>query len=143
MDALNTSPYGLYPMDEPSAHKLWELSSRMENDAPNLIKEVYRKHPQAPRHILAVTLEQGKFTTGIDHSLPSEQELLHLARKNGFTTNTNKFSSQCIPPSPPINNELPPQEIKIPFLPRLQKDSEPVTPITNPSDPTTLQPPNT
>ena len=136
--------FTLWTLPDGRTHELWELSSRMENDAPNLIKEFYRKHPQAPRHILGVTLEQGKFTTGIDHSLPSEQELLHLARKNGFTTNTNKFSSQRTPPPPSVNNELPPQEIKISFLsPHLQKVSKPVTPITNPSDPTTPQPPTT
>jgi hypothetical protein len=46
----------LWTLPDGQTHELWELSSRMENDAPNLIKEFYRKHPQAPRHILAVTL---------------------------------------------------------------------------------------
>jgi hypothetical protein len=38
-------------------HDLWELSSRMENESPKLIKEFYRRHPQAPKHALSTTLK--------------------------------------------------------------------------------------
>jgi hypothetical protein len=41
-----------------NTYELWELASRMENDAPNLIKKFYKKHPQALRHILTVATER-------------------------------------------------------------------------------------
>jgi len=116
----------------------------MENDAPELIKKFYKEHPQAPRHILAVTLKQGQFTTGIDHSLPSEQELIRLARK------TSNFSTLLPPPRhtqpPRIDNEPLPTKSEITLLPPIPETNPlGIGYSTNPTDtaaPTTQSPKN-
>ena len=107
-------------------HELWELAPRMENDAPKLIKEFYKKHPQAPQHILAVTLKPGYSTTGINYSLPSEQELLYLARRtSNFPTIiilSNPTSQKLCSPHY-NNNGKDNQKSQIPLLPPLSKTS--------------------
>jgi hypothetical protein len=106
----------MWTLPDEETDKLWELASRMENDAPQLIKDFYRKNPQAPRYILKVTLEPGRFMTDIDYSLLSELELLHLVRK------TSNFTTIITPPhhtqlSHHINNGKSPQKGEISLLP--------------------------
>jgi len=47
----------IWTLPDGQTHDLWELSSRMENESPKLIKEFYRRHPQAPKHALSTTLK--------------------------------------------------------------------------------------
>ncbi|KAF5324225.1 hypothetical protein D9619_011276 [Psilocybe cf. subviscida] len=83
-----------WELPEGKTHELWELSSRMENDAPELIKKFYRDHPHAPRQVISATLEPGRNTTGIDYSLPSERELLSWSRKAGIHEPKTRFKGE-------------------------------------------------
>jgi hypothetical protein len=118
-----------WTLPDGQTHELWELASRMENNSPKLIKDFYRKNPQAPRHILAVTLKPNQCTTGIDHSLPSELELLHLAKK------TSNFTITILPRHTPfhyIDNAKNSQESEIPSLSFHTETSETIgTPSTS------------
>lgn len=68
-------------LPEGNYHELWELESRMINDAPDKVKQFHREHPSAPRRLSNTQFNSLKFTKPIDESLPTEQELSGLYHK--------------------------------------------------------------
>jgi hypothetical protein len=75
-----------WKLPEGCYQELWELESRMSNDAPEKVKQFHREHPSAPRRLASTEFSDLKFTEPIDQSLPSELELSCLYRKtSGWT----------------------------------------------------------
>jgi Integrase zinc binding domain/Integrase core domain len=87
-----------WKLPEGTFQDLWELESRILNEAPEKIKQFHRDHPSAPRRLSNLDFASLKFTEPVDHSLPSELELQNLSYKtNKWVNCTAAIPTQISP----------------------------------------------
>ena len=70
-----------WKLPEGTFQELWELESRVLNEAPKKVKQFHCEHPSAPKRLSNIDFRSLKFTEPVDQSLPTKHELQNLFYK--------------------------------------------------------------